>query len=130
MAAPPQEQGLQPSWVEEVKLSVRLSLGGRFAMPPRLAKCPTPTAGMTWCPSTGALPHRAPPLLGPLLGASARATPQGIDTINHTVGVGVRPEMPFVSVLLLFGRKMRIQKKFLMNATVVSLRNSISLSNL
>jgi hypothetical protein len=40
MAAPPQEQGLQPSWVEEVKLSVRLSLGGRFAMPAALGEVP------------------------------------------------------------------------------------------
>lgn len=33
-------QGLQPSWVEEVELSVGLSLGGRFAMPATLGEVP------------------------------------------------------------------------------------------
>jgi hypothetical protein len=54
--------------------------------------------------------------------------------ILSSLDVGVSIEFLLVKMLMSYGKpsrsKMRVQKKLLMNATVVSLRNSIALSNL
>jgi hypothetical protein len=54
--------------------------------------------------------------------------------ILSSLDVGVFIELLIVKMLVSYGKpsrsKMRVQKKLLMNATVVSLRNSIALSNL
>jgi hypothetical protein len=54
--------------------------------------------------------------------------------ILFSLDVGVFIELLIVKMLMSYGKpsrsKMRVQKKLLMNATVVSLRNSIALSNL